>query len=97
MAVSQQLWSNGSDKVSESLLYVSLCCTEYELWHVPKDGWAVDLQAEPYIRRGEEAARPAQGPVADPQTHGCKSDEGPRGSQEPAGVQQKSGRAGGVD
>lgn len=64
---------------------------------VSKDGWAVDLQAEPHLWPGEEAAQPAQGPVADPETDGCKSDEGPGWSQKPAGVQQESGQAGGMD
>lgn len=64
---------------------------------VSKDGRAVDLQAEPHLWSREEAAQPAQGPVAGPEADGCKSDEGPRWSQEPAGVQQKSGQAGGMD
>ena len=62
-----------------------------------KDGWAVDLQAEPHLRSCEEAAQPAQGPVADSEADGCKSDEGTGRSQEPAGVQQEGGQAGGVD
>lgn len=62
-----------------------------------QDGWAVDLQDEPHIWTREEAAQPAQGPMADPETDGCESDEGPGRSQDPAGVQQKSGQAGGMD
>lgn len=64
---------------------------------VAKDGRAVGLQAQPDLGSSAETAESAPGPVADSQTDSCKSDQGSGRSQEPAGVQQEGGQAGGMD
>ena len=63
-----------------------------------KMGEQFDVQAEtPPLILVKKQLSQLRDQWAHPETDGCKSDEGPGWSQEPAGVQQKSGQAGGMD
>lgn len=80
------------------LSFPSYLCHAHCRFFCPlKDGRAADLQDKPHLWSGAEAAQPAEGSVADPETDSRQSEEGARGSEESAGVQQESGQAGGLD
>lgn len=63
----------------------------------PTDGRAADVAGKPQRRGGAEAAAGPAGPVAAPEADGCQPEQSPGGAAEPAGLQQESRAAGGVD
>lgn len=63
----------------------------------PTDGRAADVAGEPQHRGSAEAAAGPARPVAAPEADSCQPEQSPGGAAEPAGLQQESRAAGGVD